>query len=272
MNRNSLRILSLVATLASLSSAFAAEDADLVEKVAVRNRLFTVNGKWEVGANVGLSLLSKLTDHYNLNVSVAKNLNEVFAIELRAGYAISKHTSLADQIETDFFKNTLKQKSTLDDAADLWQMSANAIVGARFQPIYGKVNLMAEVPLHFQFYVWAGAGFGLFTRSSLALCANKPDANSCRVLDAAAGTYDVVKETKPGPIGSVAVGFRFFVPGQPNHAIKVEVRDWAFLDSYYVGVKRDQQTTENPRAGGQPNPNAGLTNLVQVDLGYSFIF
>lgn len=270
MNWKSLRIVGCLTAALVGGHALAAEEADLVEKVAVRNRLFTVNGRYEVGFNAGLTLLARLTDHYNFNVAVAYNLNEWFALEVRGGYAYAKHTSLADQIEGDFFKNTLKQKSILDDMTDLWEMNGNAALGVRFQPIYGKLNLMAELPVHFQLYLWAGVGAGQFTRSSLVLCANKPDTTNCRAIDPANDKYDVVKENKFGPLASAAVGFRFFLT--PNHSVKVEVRDWAYLDSYYVGVKRDQQSAALPTAGGQLNPNAGITHLAQVDLGYAYIF
>ncbi len=259
MTRKTLNLMSCLVMLTA-SVAFAEDEGDeLVEKVAVRNRLFSVEGKWEVGGNVGFSLLSRLTDHYNLNVSVAYNVKDWFGLELRGGYALSRHTSLADQIQTDFFANNTISKA--NDAADLWEMTANAVIGARFQPIYGKINLMSELPVHFQFYLWAGGGFGLLKRESMVLCTNK---SSARVCDA------FLTETKPSPLVSIALGFRFFVLS--GHSIKVEVRDWSYLDSYFVNVDRAAATPGNPTAGGTLSPNAGITNLVQFDLGYAFIF
>jgi outer membrane beta-barrel protein len=263
MNRNSLRLFAVLA-LALSAGAFAQEgEGDLVEKVAVKNRLFTVAGRPEVGANVGFTLLSKLTEHYNFNASFAYNVVDWFGLEVRAGYAYSRHTSLANQIQDDFIANTLPQKPHIDDAADLWQMTANAVVGARFQPIYGKISLMAELPVHFQFYLWAGVGAGYFTMQSLAICAQKTGARSC-------GAY--YTDQKVGPLGSIAAGFRFFTARESKHSIKIEVRDWAWLDSYWTGVVRDSQTSGNPTAGGQLSPNAGITNLAQIDIGYAYIF
>ncbi len=37
-------------------------------------------------------------------------------------------------------------------------MGVNGSIGARWQPIYGKINLIAELPVHFQLYLWAGGG------------------------------------------------------------------------------------------------------------------
>ena len=66
------------------------------------------------------------------------------------------------------------------------------------------------------------------------------------------------------PLVSLALGFRFFVAQQ--HSVKLEVRDWSYLDSFQINVDRATGT------GGTPSPNAGITNLVQFDLGYAFIF
>ena len=253
MTRTTLKMMGCLVMLAA-STAFAEDAADeLVEKVAVRNRLFLVEGRWEVGANVGFSLLPRLTDHVNLNASVAYNAKDWFALEVRLGYAISRHTSLADQIQTDFFANNTISKAS--DASDLWEMNANGVIGARFQPIYGKINLMSERAIHFQFYLWAGGGAGYFKHESMVLCSEKISAREC-------GTF--LTEYKVSPLVSLAVGFRFFVV--EGHSIKFEVRDWSYLDSYQVNIDRATGT------GGMPAPNAGITNLVQFDIGYAFIF
>lgn len=252
MNRTTRNLMSCL-VLMTASAAFAEDEAELVEKVAVRNRLFSVAGRWELGGNVGFSLLSRLTEHYNLNLSVAVNPMDWFGIELRGGYAISRHTSLADQIQTDFFANNTISKA--NDAADLWELTAHGVIGARFQPIYGKINLMSELPIHFQFYLWAGGGVGLLKRESMVLCDQRKSARECAAFKV---------DNKVSPLVSVALGFRFFVAQQ--HSIKIEVRDWSYLDSFLINVDRATGT------GGTESPNAGITNLVQFDLGYSFIF
>jgi len=269
MNRKTLKVVGCLAVLLTAGGAFAADEGELVEKVAVRNRLYEVGGRWEVGGNIGFSVMPRLTDHYNLNVSGAYNFLDWLALELRGGYAISMHTSLARQIQDDFYTNTSISKA--NDLSDLWEMKANGIIGLRFQPIYGKINLMAEIPLHFQLYAWAGGGVGLFYRESLVICPVKTNASEC-------GEY--FTENKVSPIVSLALGFRFFIPGVTSrgnvvgqrHSVKLEVRDWSWLDSYYVGVDRAASSPSNPTAGGMQAPNAGITNLVMIDIGYAFIF
>ncbi|MFZ5442671.1 MAG: outer membrane beta-barrel domain-containing protein [Myxococcota bacterium] len=268
MTRKTLNLMGCLVLLTA-SAAFAEDEGELVEKVAVRNRIFSVEGRWEVGGNVGFSLLPRLTDHYNLNLSGAYNIKDWFALELRAGYAISRHTSLADQIQTDFFANSSISKA--NDAADLWEMTVNAVIGARFQPIYGKINLMADLPVHFQLYAWVGGGVGLLKRESLVMCASKASARECREFVTSVDPADSGSGTlRASPLVSLALGFRFFVVA--GHAIKLEARSWSWLDQYYVDIDRTAASDGNPAAGGKLSPNAGITNLVQIDLGYSFTF
>ncbi len=253
MTRTTLNLMSCL-VLMTAQAAFAEDDTEeLVEKVAVRNRLFSVAGRWELGGNVGLSLLSRLTDHYNFNVSVAYNPKDWLGLEVRGGYAFSRHTSLADQIQTDFFANNTISRA--NDAADLWELTAHGVFGIRFQPIYGKINLMSELPIHFQFYIWAGGGVGALRRESMVLCATRVSTRECG---------EFLTENKVSPLVSVALGFRFFI--MQHHSVKFEVRDWSYLDSFQVNVDRATGT------GGMESPNAGITNLVQFDLGYAFIF
>ncbi|MDP2271493.1 MAG: outer membrane beta-barrel domain-containing protein [Archangium sp.] len=269
MTRTTLNLMSCL-VLMTAQAAFAEDETEeLVEKVAVRNRLFSVAGRWELGGNVGFSLLTRLTDHYNFNVSVAFNPKDWLGLEVRGGYALSRHTSLAEQIQTDFFTNNTTSKAS--DAADLWRMSWHAVAGIRLQPVYGKINLMSELPIHFQFYVWLGGGVTGLDRESLVLC---PDRAACTsyLADRNQATA-FTTETKVSPLVSVALGFRFFVMQQ--HSVKIEVRDWSYLDSYKVDVTRACQMGVRgcaTAADGSLSPNAGITNLVQFDLGYAFIF
>lgn len=280
MTRTTLNLMSCL-VLMTAQAAFAEDETDeLVEKVAVRNRLFSVQGKWEVGGNVGFSLLSRLTDHYNFNVSVAYNPQEWLGLEVRGGYALSRHTSLADQIREDFFNNNTNTTKKLADAADLWRMSWHAVVGIRFQPIYGKINLVSELPIHFQFYVWLGGGVGGLDRESMVLCPDRAacaeffrDADGDGTADRA-GPTPFTTESKVSPLVSIALGFRFFLPFT-GHSVKLEARDWSYLDSFKTNISRTCQMGVRGCAtadDGTLSPTAGITNLVQFDLGYAFIF
>ena len=243
-------------------SSTRADREELVESVAVRNRLYTPAGRWEIGPSAGFTVLTRLTDHYVFNLGVGYNFSNTFAGEIRGGYAYSRQTGLARQVAAELLRaDPSQQKQIRDDFGSLWQMEANAIAGIRWAPIYGKISLMAEVPVHFQTYLWAGAGGGTFHRQSLVMC--------LQVANRSEGTCaDYYQEDKLAPILSGALGFRFFT--HRGGGLKLEVRSWMFPDSYRVKI--DRLVAETGVVNGSAAGNPGLMNLVFFDLGYSFLF
>ena len=235
----------------------------LVESVAVRNRLYAPGGRWEIGPSVGFTVLTRLTDHYVFNLGAAYNFSDTLAAEIRGGYAYSRQTGLAEQAAAELLKEDPFQelKTIRDDFANLWQMEANAVAGARWAPIYGKISLMAEVPVHFQTYLALGIGAGTFHRQSLVMC--------LEVVDRSSGTCgNYYEEDKVAPLLSGALGFRFFT--HPGGGLKLEVRSWMFPDSFRVQI--DRRLSEAKQVNGAAAGNPGFTNLVFFDLGYAFLF
>lgn len=275
--RNVWRVvtLALVAVAALSARVAAAEEAaapagkidapaeDVVEKVAVRNRLYHVGGRFEVSPHFSFMVLNQLTDHYNFNVGVAYNVSDTLALELRGGYALSRHTGLAKQVSEQLLqRNPTNEVKITDDLANLWEMNANGIVGVRWQPLYGKLSLLADLAVHFQAYLWAGAGGATFKRESIVYCTGGVQ----RSTGECGNGYRT--DSKAGPIGSLAAGLRFFT--HQSGGIQVELRNYLFPDSYLVNI--DRTIAERGGDTGTPAPSPGLTTLWMIDLGYSFIF
>lgn len=154
-------------------------------------------------------------------------------------------------------------------------MNAHGVVGLRWAPVYGKLSLVAEVPAHFQAYLWGGGGVGSFKRQSLIQCADVVNRdlgicdNRTDPLNRSTATENYwEKETRVAPVVSAAVGLRFFA--FERHGVKFELRDWVFRDAYRVELSRDQW--EAGQDTGTPAPHPGLTHLVQFDIGYTFLF
>lgn len=272
---SSVRRLTLaLAVLASLHASVAlAQDAaapstnkvedDVVEKVAVRNRLYNPGGRLELSPHVSFMILNQLTDHINFNLGAAYNVSDTLAFELRGGYALSRHTGLAKQVSEQLLQRDPKNEVKItDDLANLWEMNANAILGVRWQPIYGKLSLLAELPVHFQTYLWVGGGGATFKRESIVYCK--------QVTSRADGTCgDWLTETKAGPVGSAAFGFRFFT--HQKGGITLEVRNYIYPDSYRVSIDRGN-AEKGSETEGTPKSSPGLTTLWMFDLGYTYIF
>lgn len=269
-----VRALPVVSSLLLLSMALpASAQEQVLDPAAVRHRLFSPGGSLEVSFTAGLPVHSFLTAHYNLGGSFAYNLFDTFAVEVRAGYALSRHTGLARSISESFLDR--EDKKITDELEDLWQMDLHGAVGARWAPIYGKLSLLTEDTAHFQAYLWGGGGLASLWRESVIQCTRVVDRdlgicdNRTDPLDRATATESYwLTERRVAPVVSVAAGLRFFLPG--SHALRVELRDWIFRDQYRVNVLREDWEVGRPT--GEPAAEPGFTHLVQFDLGYTFFF
>jgi len=160
---------SLLTTLATLLVAavvapdYARAD-DVVERVVVRNRKYTTWQKFEVTPTVGFSLTNRLTSNMNFQLGLAYNFSEIFALELRPGFNLGSLTEVGEDARDRIFsKGAVGEiESTVDDFPDMWTMEWQALLMPRWTPIYGKLNLVTEVPIHFQAYLTAGGGLRFF--------------------------------------------------------------------------------------------------------------
>ncbi|HCF60678.1 MAG TPA: hypothetical protein DFS52_22090 [Myxococcales bacterium] len=280
--KSTLRALTLLAVGAMLApaSALCAEP----EKVVVRNRLFVNEGKFEATASAGLSLVNYLTSHTNFTAGLAYNLTEQWAVEFAGGWALSSQTNVAEAASNEVVQsNPASQQKTVDDFEDLWQMTWNVGLAARWSPIYGKMNVAAELPVHFNAYLLAGGGLGGMERDSLVYCIGEV-ADSHRKLASCrpdgSGDYPLAplhsSQIKPMFIGGL--GFRFFVNQWAG--LRLEVRDVMFPDSYRVDIARAaaekdvaaRDAGDEAATQGQAASSPGLTHLIFFNIGATFSF
>jgi outer membrane beta-barrel protein len=279
-----VRAVSLLLALALPTGALAAEP----EKVVVRNRLYTSDGKFEASLNAGFTVVNYLTQHQNLQLGLGYNFTEQLAVELGGGYALSSHTRVADDASKGVvldnpIPNGIPQK--VDDFEDLWRMTWSATGALRWTPIYGKLNIAAELPVHFQAYLLAGAGVGGMQRDSLVYCIGRvPDgrrsAASCLADPGPEDTVNLtpLRDTALKPLILGGAGMRFFL--NRDFGLRIEVRDVAFPDSYRIGIDRvaaEGDVAASQGGGkaaktGEPASSPGFTHLVFVQVGATFSF
>lgn len=246
---------------ASLAQGGKGAEDEVIERVVVRNRLYDLGGRLELSPSLGFMLVTRLTDHYTLSANAAFNLHNTVALEARGGVAYTRQTGLARRIAQQFLqRDPVLGIERADDLSDAWEMRGHLLGGLRWAPIYGKISLLAELPVHFQAYLSAGAGAGSFHRQSLVYCRAlmSRDDGTCG---------DWMREDKIAGLASGALGVRFFTSQQGS--LRLEVRDYVFADSYLVNI--DRVTAEAGGVTGEPG-KAGLTHLVLLDVGYAFTF
>ena len=223
----------------------------------VQGKLYQLSRRWELGVAFGTALNTSLVDQYGGVVSVSYHPNEwvdagVDFLANRTGFS-----SLTGQIRARLPPRTNPasgQANTGDEIAGADQMVGGALVMARIAPIYGKLNLAAELPVHFQVFLLGGAGAAAFKHESVNLCASPGD-GPC-----APGDYQTTTSLKP--VGEVGGGLRFYL-GQ-HLSLRTEVR--AFL--YPASVLRGADLTQ-PGTGTSAR-YLGL--ITTVGLGASALF
>lgn len=257
-----MRHLGIAALVLSLLAAVPAAAQESLERVVVRNRLHNLDKRLEVSPTVSVMLLSHLTDHVLVGGSAAMNFTETWALDGRASFGFTRQTGLAREVAERFLARDPRQGLQIaEDMADLWEMKGNAVIGLRWTPIYGKISLVSELPVHFQAFLSAGGGMGMFHRRSLVYCRQATRDES------GASCGDWLTEDRAGWVASGAFGMRFFT--HQNGAVKVELRDYMFPDRYRVRI--DRLVAETGGATGE-QAKAGFTHLVMLELGYTFIF
>lgn len=233
---------------------------------AVESRLYPLSRRWEVGVSAGVTLVPRLTQHTGLEVQVARHLSELWSIGGRLGFtwgpdlfrSSHRHTEMARSVAEAVAQGGVGSGGVVDDFANLWELQAYALGGARLAPVYGKLSLAGELAVHFQAFAFLGAGVGQLHRESVVYC----------VRGRAGGCDAFLKEDRFSPVAAAAAGLRLFLA--QRHSVALELRDYLFPDT-----RRQQIDLAVARAGGTtgvPHPAPGVTHLAQAGVGYLFLF
>ena len=218
-------------TVAGLLCAAAAHAEGVVygpdgAPTVVQHKLHTMTSRWELGLSVGTVLNTPLVDSSGLLLDITWHPNEWldFGGELLGN--LTGLSQLSDNVRADLCRTSTDCRAATphkDELTNDNQLRLGAFAIGRLAPIYGKFNLAAELPVHFQAYLLGGAGVAAVRRESVNLCA-QPGTNPCT-------TWQVTDAFKP--VGEFGGGFRFYL-GQ-SWSLRAEVRAWLFGSSYKTG-------------------------------------
>jgi len=271
VNRSLLSFLAILLVTLVAAPELARAD-DVVERVVVRNRKHTSLGTFEVNPMVGFSVTSRMTNQTNFQLGLAYNFAEQWGIEARGGFALTGLTSVGEQARQGVMDANPFQPTAggpPDEFQDLWRLQWQALVMPRWTPIYGKLNLVTEVPIHFQAYLTLGGGAVGLQSESVVYCQNgvsDPDVSRSSTCQG------YLEESRTTWAAAVGAGFRFFI--FDDLALRLEVFDIAYPDEYRKGI--DRRLAEREAPGSEPQQgtltSAGLTNVLFFNLGASYAF
>lgn len=254
-----LLVTLLVGTLAVPETAFA-NDEEIIERVVVRNRKHSVWNSVEISPTVGLSVVNRMTQQYNFQLGVGYNFTEQWGLDLRGGWAIGELTSVGTEARAN--RADKPDVEPVDEFQDLWRLQWQALVLPRWSPIYGKLNIVTELPIHFQAYLTAGGGAVGLVQESVVYC-QAGGGSECSYLEEERQTFAL----------AAGLGLRFFV--SEHFGLKLEFLDMMYPDQHRTGIDDDAARAQAP--GTTENlegrvTSAGLTNVLFFNIGATLNF
>ncbi len=284
--------LSLVSVI--VVGAAAAATAAEPEDVVVRNRLYSDDGRFEMKLLADMSVNNSLTSVTNFQLSLSYHVHEAWAIELLAGWALGGPTSLQCQAQNpstastcqggshSIFAGAQTNSRVFQDLPNLWVMNGfNAQIGVRWEPIYGKLSLLTELPVHFKWFFAIDGGAAQFQRTSVDFCTSfNPSAATASTatgqtgdcnFNTGQGDYQTLIQSQWNWVASAATGLRFII--YSGLSLEAALRDYVWADSYPVSFPAADFGT----AGANVLPPGvqiatGFSNTLFADVGLSWTF
>jgi len=246
------------AVLLLAPAARAADEGFMQRPTTVQHRRHALSSTNELAAFFDFSVKNKLTEHFGGTLVYSRNFGEQLALELLAGGGAGRLTGLVGSIRDQAKLSSATPQADLEDAGAL---VATGQLGLRWAPVYGKLNLSAEIPVHFNFYLAAGAGAAYVQYNSILACKADlaPGASKC---PASPGFQSSNAPTMAFNVGG---GFRFFLT--ESLSARAEVRDVMFPDKFNTGVIL-KSAASNP---GTAAPSPGITHIPLIFLGFAWV-
>ena len=160
------RSLFAIATVCGLLAAVPRPAWAQDEGPAVARQLYDLSGKLEIALTPAFSIADKYTQHMGVSLGLAYYINDYIGLEVDGGYAYSNDVSLLDEILQQGAGAGIQGVERLP-LSDLKRMTWWGTGGLVFSPLYGKLNLSAEVDFNFHLYAVAGAGVADYSYTQL---------------------------------------------------------------------------------------------------------
>ncbi len=258
MKRNGcVRLALVIAVAMSTWTAAAQTDREAVgpSREVVQERLYVFDGRFDLSLMGGVAMNPKLINHTAFLFRPAYHITDAWSLELTGGYVLAQERQNLTNRNEDSIRVSMAADPTLDNEfADMGQMEWVAHGGIRWSPIYGKLNLAAEIPVHFGAYASVAGGVAGVRRVSLADCSSVTPGDDGFVR------YDCHTTEDVKPSLGMAVGLRFYIANW--FAVRTELSNFMFPDEYRLNFRNPAEMEEV----------TGITSLLMFLGGVSFYF
>jgi outer membrane beta-barrel protein len=194
------------------------------EKHAVENRFFLKAGRFEIAPQLGYVPNNPFARRYLGGATVGLHLSELLSVQMQLMYAPD-----LDEGDVKGLVNVLLDRANQADANNanfqqpLDKAALTYTAGLAWSPLYGKINLLGETVLNFDFYLYGGVGL-----------ISKNNYNAKYDTVGAANGDNLTLEPAPeanelevGPF--VGIGQNYFV--NRLMAVKIDVRAAFYVDN-----------------------------------------
>ncbi|MEQ1564956.1 MAG: outer membrane beta-barrel domain-containing protein [Myxococcota bacterium] len=221
-----MTLLSAVQARAESPGIAAIEDykAGRAEKQAVENRFFLKQGRFEISPILGYVPNNPFARRYLGGAIVGYHLSEQLSFQAQLMYSpdlgendVKGLTSvLLDRAYQASADNEFNFQQPLDKAA------LTGAFGVGWSPFYGKINLVGETVLNFDFYLFGGAG--MVSKKNFIAVYDPTNIELGDNLDLQAAAQ--AQEVKIAPF--VGIGQNYFV--NRLMAVKIDIRAAFYVD------------------------------------------
>ncbi|MEL6345002.1 MAG: outer membrane beta-barrel domain-containing protein [Myxococcota bacterium] len=190
----------------------------------VQNRFFLKEGRFEIAPILGTVPNNPMVRRFTGGVLGAYHFSETFAVEGAFIYSPDLGTSdLKGLVNTlVLIASTGAEEGDPEFQQPVDKIALGASFAARWAPLYGKINLIGEQVLNFDFY--GIAGMGLLTINKYYA---RPNENATSEEDEP--TVLDVNAVEPIVAGNIGLGINFFV--SQSVAVKLDARSYLYIDT-----------------------------------------
>lgn len=220
----------------------------------VQNRFFLKENRFELSPTLGYVPNNPFVRRYIIGVMGAYHLSETFAVE----GAVMLAPDLGNSDVKDLTRTLVIIAADASSGANRFQQPLNKMTlagtfAARWAPVYGKINLVGESVLNFDFYFTGGLGLLSLAEYRAVYNTSCTDPSTgCDVVDLGTATPVAVVPVNLG------AGMDFFLTS--SLALKLDARSYLYLD------KKPQY---DPRT---PETESRIYNAFLATLGVSIYF
>lgn len=189
----------------------------------VQNRFFLKSSRFELTPALGAVPNNAFVRRYTGSITGAYHLSEVFAVE--GDFMLSPDSPTGADLKG--LTNTLVIIAQQGGEGVKFQqpidkLALAGIFSARWSPVYGKINLIGESVLNFDFYGTGGLGF-------LSINSYKATYSDDRVNNLLGAAEQGDKKPHAAPTVNIGVGANFFLTGAL--ALKLDARNLLYIDT-----------------------------------------